>query len=250
MSEAVALPALNDASLLRTDALLGGEWVAGSTRFGVFNPATGELLTEVSSSTADTARLAAEVAERALPAWRARTARERGLLLVRWAQQLRQHADDLATLMTAEQGKPRAEARGEVSYAASFLEWYAEEGKRVHGETIPSSEPNKRNWVWKQPVGVCAAITPWNFPLAMITRKVAPALAAGCPVIIKPAEQTPLTALACCRVGHPRGHARLACSTCITGQTPTIRSPLDRFCVPAMWCATSASLALPKWAAS
>ncbi|MCZ8236284.1 MAG: NAD-dependent succinate-semialdehyde dehydrogenase [Inhella sp.] len=210
MSEAdTALPALHDASLLRVDALLGGEWVSGPSRFAVHNPATGTHLADVTSGDADQARLMVEAAERALPSWRSRSARERGLLLSRWAQLLRQNADDLAQLMTAEQGKPLAEARGEVSYAASFLEWYAEEGKRVYGETIPSSDGNKRQWVWRQPVGVCAAITPWNFPLAMITRKVAPALAAGCTVMVKPAEQTPLTALACAelalRAGLPAG---------------------------------------------
>lgn len=208
MSE-MASPALNDASLLRTQALLDGQWVDGSRKFEVRNPASGALLAEVASHGADSARLAVEAAERAFPAWRARSALDRGRLLTRWAAQLRQHADDLAALMTAEQGKPLAEARGEVSYAASFLEWYAEEGRRVAGETIPSPDPSKRAWVWQQPVGVCAAITPWNFPLAMITRKVAPALAAGCPVMVKPAEQTPLTALACAelalRAGLPAG---------------------------------------------
>lgn len=208
MSE-LASPALNDASLLRTAALLEGEWVDTPKRMAVRDPATGSLLAEVASHGADSARLAVEAAERAFPAWRARSALDRGRLLQRWAQLLRQHADDLATLMTAEQGKPHAEARGEVSYAASFLDWYAEEGRRVAGETIPSPDASKRAWVWQQPVGVCVAITPWNFPLAMITRKVAPALAAGCTVCIKPAEQTPLTALACAelalRAGLPAG---------------------------------------------
>jgi succinate-semialdehyde dehydrogenase/glutarate-semialdehyde dehydrogenase len=208
MSE-TASPALNDASLLRTQALLDGQWVDGPQRFAVRDPASGALLAEVASHGADSARLAVEAAERAFPAWRARTALDRGRMLTRWAAQLRQHADDLARLMTAEQGKPLAEARGEVSYAASFLEWYAEEGRRVAGETIPSPDGSKRAWVWQQPVGVCAAITPWNFPLAMITRKVAPALAAGCTVMVKPAEQTPLTALACAelalRAGLPAG---------------------------------------------
>jgi succinate-semialdehyde dehydrogenase / glutarate-semialdehyde dehydrogenase len=202
-------PALNDASLLRTDSLLEGEWVASSKRFAVRNPVDGSLLAEVASHGADGARQAVEAAQRALPGWRARSALERGRLLSRWAQLLRQHADDLARLMTAEQGKPLAEARGEVAYGASFLEWYAEEGRRVAGETIASPDPGKRAWVWKQPVGVCAAITPWNFPLAMITRKVAPALAAGCTVMVKPAEQTPLTALAVAelamRAGLPAG---------------------------------------------
>ena len=208
MSDATP-PALNDASLLRSDALLDGEWVAAPKRFGVHNPANAVLLAEVASLDADAARLAVEAAQRALPGWRSRSALERGRLLTRWAQLMRQHAEDLARLMTAEQGKPLAEARGEVAYGASFLEWYAEEGRRAGGQTIPSPDAAKRAWVWQQPVGVCAAITPWNFPLAMITRKVAPALAAGCTVMVKPAEQTPLTALAVAelaqRAGLPAG---------------------------------------------
>ncbi|WP_374659661.1 NAD-dependent succinate-semialdehyde dehydrogenase [Inhella sp.] len=202
-------PTLNDASLLRLDALIEGEWVAATKRFTVYNPADGVQLAQVASHGSDSARLAVEAAQRALPGWTARSALERARLLTRWAQLLRSHADDLARLMTAEQGKPLSEARGEVMYGASFLEWYAEEGRRVAGETIPSPDPSKRAWVWKQPVGVCAAITPWNFPLAMITRKVAPALAAGCTVMVKPAEQTPLTALAVAelaqRAGLPAG---------------------------------------------
>jgi succinate-semialdehyde dehydrogenase/glutarate-semialdehyde dehydrogenase len=205
----LAGPALNDASLLRSSALLEGEWVDAPKRFSVLDPASGALLASVSSHGMDSARLAIEAAERALPAWRARPALDRGRLLTRWAQMLRQHAGDLALLMTSEQGKPLAEAKGEVLYAASFLDWFAEEGRRVMGESLPSPDPSKRAWVWKQPVGVCAAITPWNFPLAMITRKVAPALAAGCTVMVKPAEQTPLTALACAelalRAGLPAG---------------------------------------------
>lgn len=208
MQEALP-PTLNDASLLRLDALLEGEWIGATKRFEVRNPADGRLLAEVASHGADSARLAVEAAQRALPGWAARSALERSRLLQRWAQLLRSHADDLARLMTAEQGKPLPEARGEVAYGASFLEWYAEEGRRVAGETIPSPDPSKRAWVWKQPVGVCVAITPWNFPLAMITRKVAPALAAGCTVCVKPAEQTPLTALAVAelaqRAGLPAG---------------------------------------------
>ena len=148
-------------------------------------------------------------AANALAAWRSKPAKERAAVLVRWQQLLVRHADDLARLMTAEQGKPMAEARGEVIYGASFLDWFAEEGKRVYGETIPTTDPTKRYLVIKQAMGVCAAITPWNFPLAMITRKVAPALAAGCTVIIKPAEATPLTALAAAelaqRAGMPAG---------------------------------------------
>jgi succinate-semialdehyde dehydrogenase/glutarate-semialdehyde dehydrogenase len=158
--------------------------------------------------TAD-AEAAIQAAQQAWPAWRAKTAKERGAILMKWFALLHQHADDLARLMTAEQGKPLAEARGEVTYGASFIEWFAEEARRVYGETVPTTDNNKRYLVIRQPVGVCAAITPWNFPLAMITRKVAPALAAGCPVIIKPAEQTPLSALALAelaqRAGMPAG---------------------------------------------
>ena len=210
MSEtASALPALNDASLLRTAGLIDGEWVPGSSALRVHNPADGGFLAEVAGHGAEQAQAAMAAAEKALPAWRARSARDRGLMLSRWAQALRSNAEDLARIMTAEQGKPLAEAKGEVAYAASFLDWYAEEGKRVYGETVPAADPSKRYWVWKQAVGVCAAITPWNFPLAMITRKVAPALAAGCTVMVKPAEQTPLTALACAelalRAGLPSG---------------------------------------------
>ena len=153
--------------------------------------------------------IAIAAANKAWPAWRAKIAKERGAVLMKWFALLHQHADDLARIMTAEQGKPLAEAKGEVGYGASFLEWFAEEARRIYGETIPTTDSNKRYLVIKQPIGVCAAITPWNFPIAMITRKVAPALAAGCPVIIKPAEQTPLSALAVAelamRAGMPAG---------------------------------------------
>ncbi|MFM8768735.1 MAG: NAD-dependent succinate-semialdehyde dehydrogenase, partial [Rubrivivax sp.] len=158
---------------------------------------------------AEHAQAAIAAADKAWPAWRAKTAKERAGILMKWYALLHQHADDLARIMTAEQGKPLTEARGEVVYGASFVEWFAEEAKRVYGETIPTTDPTKRYLVLKQPVGVCAAITPWNFPIAMITRKVAPALAAGCPVVIKPAEATPLSALACAelalRAGMPPG---------------------------------------------
>ncbi|UXH79761.1 NAD-dependent succinate-semialdehyde dehydrogenase [Roseateles amylovorans] len=203
------LAQLKDPSLLKTDALINGEWVGGAARFDVDDPATGELLTHVANLGASEADAAVAAAQAAWPAWRAKTAKERGAILMRWYHLLIQHADDLARILTAEQGKPLAEARGEIVYGASFLEWFAEQGKRVYGETIPTTDPTKRYWVIQQPVGVCAAITPWNFPLAMITRKVAPALAAGCPVVIKPAEQTPLTALAAAelaqRAGMPAG---------------------------------------------
>ncbi len=205
------LATLQDPSLLKTDGLVNGEWVAGSAnaRFAVTDPATGTELAKAANLGAVDAAAAISAAEKAWPAWRARTAKERGAILMKWFALLHQHADDLARIMTAEQGKPLAEAKGEVGYGASFLEWFAEEARRVYGETIPSNDANKRFIAIRQPIGVCAAITPWNFPIAMITRKVAPALAAGCPVIIKPAEQTPLSALAVAelaqRAGMPAG---------------------------------------------
>jgi succinate-semialdehyde dehydrogenase / glutarate-semialdehyde dehydrogenase len=203
------LATLNDPSLLRTDGLVDGTWVPGSARFAVTDPATGQTLAQVANLGPVDAAAAIAAADKAWPAWRAKTAKERAAILMKWFALLHQHADDLARIMTAEQGKPLAEARGEVVYGASFVEWFAEEARRVYGETIPTTDNNKRYLVIKQPVGVCAAITPWNFPIAMITRKVAPALAAGCPVIIKPAEQTPLSALAAAelaqRAGMPAG---------------------------------------------
>ncbi len=203
------LAALADPSLLKTQSLIDGAWVDGPSRFAVHDPATGGHLADVANLGAAEATTALAAANRAWPAWRAKTARERGAILMRWFHLLHQHADDLARIMTAEQGKPLAEARGEVIYGASFIEWFAEEARRVYGETIPTTDNNKRYLVIQQPIGVCAAITPWNFPIAMITRKVAPALAAGCPVVIKPAEQTPLSALAVAelaqRAGMPPG---------------------------------------------
>ncbi|MFM7847619.1 MAG: NAD-dependent succinate-semialdehyde dehydrogenase [Rubrivivax sp.] len=203
------LDRLNDPTLLKTDGLIDGQWVSGSSRFAVHDPATGGHLADVANLGAEHARAAIAAADKAWPAWRAKTAKERAGILMKWYALLHQHAEDLARIMTAEQGKPLTEARGEVVYGASFVEWFAEEAKRVYGETIPTTDPTKRYLVLKQPVGVCAAITPWNFPIAMITRKVAPALAAGCPVVIKPAEATPLSALACAelalRAGMPPG---------------------------------------------
>ncbi len=203
------LAALKDPSLLKTDALVNGEWVAGSSRFDVTDPATGAKLADVPRLGAAETEAAIAAANAAWPAWRAKTAKERAAVLMKWHALMIENADDLARIMTAEQGKPLTEARGEVVYGASFIEWFAEEAKRVYGETIPTTDPNKRFVILKQAIGVCAAITPWNFPIAMITRKVAPALAAGCPVVIKPAEQTPLSALACAelaqRAGLPAG---------------------------------------------
>jgi len=203
------LATLNDPTLLRTDALINGEWVTGIARFDVVDPATGRKLVDVADLGVAETQAAIDAANRALPAWRGKTAKERSAVLMKWFHLMIDHADDLARIMTAEQGKPLAEARGEVVYGASFIEWFAEEGKRVYGETVPTTDNNKRYLVIKQAMGVCAAITPWNFPNAMITRKVAPALAAGCPVVIKPAEQTPLSALALAelaqRAGMPAG---------------------------------------------
>jgi succinate-semialdehyde dehydrogenase / glutarate-semialdehyde dehydrogenase len=206
------LAQLADPTLLKTDGLINGEWSAANdvqARFAVTDPATGGELARVANLGPVEAAAAISAAERAWPLWRARTAKERHAIMMKWYALIVQHADDLARIMTAEQGKPLPEARGEVIYGASFVEWFAEQGKRVYGETIPTTDANKRFLVLKQPIGVCAAITPWNFPIAMITRKVAPALAAGCPVVIKPAEQTPLSALALAelaqRAGMPSG---------------------------------------------
>jgi succinate-semialdehyde dehydrogenase/glutarate-semialdehyde dehydrogenase len=203
------LSLLNDPTLLKTDALINGHWVQGASRFDVHDPATGQKLADVANLTAKDAEAALDAANAAWPAWRSKTGKERSILLRKWFDLLIANQEDLGRIMTAEQGKPFAEAKGEVAYGASFVEWFAEEAKRVNGETLPQFDNNRRLMVLKQPIGVCAAITPWNFPLAMITRKVAPALAAGCPVVIKPAELTPLTALAAAelaiRAGIPAG---------------------------------------------
>ncbi len=200
---------LKDPSLLKTDALINGQWVKGTARFDVNDPATGLKLADVANLGAKEAEAAIAAANAAWPAWRSKTGKERHAILLKWYQLLMANVEDLGRIMTAEQGKPFAEAKGEVAYGASFVEWFAEEAKRVNGETLPQFDNNRRLMVLKQPIGVCAAITPWNFPLAMITRKVAPALAAGCPVVIKPAELTPLTALAAAelamRAGVPAG---------------------------------------------
>ncbi|MEK6668523.1 MAG: NAD-dependent succinate-semialdehyde dehydrogenase [Pseudomonadota bacterium] len=203
------LATLQDPTLLKTQALIDGQWMDATQRFDVRDPATGAVLAQVANLGAAETQAAIAAANRAWPAWRALPAKARSAILMKWFHLLHQHADDLARIMTAEQGKPLAEAKGEVGYGASFLEWFAEEGRRIYGETVPSTDPSKRFLVLKQAVGVCAAITPWNFPIAMITRKVAPALAAGCPVLIKPAEATPLSALAVAelaqRAGMPPG---------------------------------------------
>ncbi len=202
---------LRDEKLFRQQCYVDGKWVDALNRgtIPVTNPATGETLGAVPRMGAEETRQAIEAADRALPAWRAKTAKERAQILRKWFDLMMANQDDLATLMTAEQGKPLAESRGEIAYAASFIEWFAEEGKRVYGDTIPAHLPDKRIVVIKQPIGVCAAITPWNFPAAMITRKAGPALAAGCAMVLKPASATPFSALALAelaqRAGLPKG---------------------------------------------
>src|SRR5690606_10485275 len=195
-------------SLLRTQCYADGRWV-GEPALPVIDPATGEEITKRPTMGAEETRAAIDAAERALPEWAGMLAKDRAKILRRWYELQMEHADELALLMTTEQGKPLAEAKGEVAYAASFVEFYAEEAKRIYGETIPTFKKDARIVCIKQPVGVVAAITPWNFPAAMITRKVAPALAVGCTVVCKPASETPLTALALAelaeRAGVPKG---------------------------------------------
>ena len=193
--------------LLLRQAYVDGRWVDADTgaTFAVTDPATGETLAEVPRMGAAETRRAIEAAARAQPAWRGLLAKERARIMRRWADAMMEHAEELSTLLTAEQGKPIAESRVEIAYAASFLEWFGEEGKRIYGDTIPTYMQDRRIVVTKEPVGVTAGITPWNFPAAMPTRKAAPALAAGCTMVLKPAEQTPLTALAVMRLGEESG---------------------------------------------
>ncbi len=202
---------LKDSSLLRQQCHVDGHWVDADSKraIDVVNPASGEKLGTVPDAGREETRRAIDAAARAFPAWAARTAKDRGHVLRRWSDLMLANQEDLATLMTAEQGKPLAESKGEIAYAASFLEWFGEEGKRLYGDVIPGHQPDKRLLVLRQPVGVVAAITPWNFPSAMITRKAGPALAAGCTFVCKPATQTPYSALAlaelAARAGVPAG---------------------------------------------
>jgi succinate-semialdehyde dehydrogenase/glutarate-semialdehyde dehydrogenase len=202
---------LKDPSLLRQQAYIDGEWCDANdgATVEVRNPATGERIGTVPHMGADETRRAIDAANAAWPAWRKKTAKERAAILRKWNDLMLENADDLATLMTVEQGKPLAESKGELGYAASFFEWFGEEAKRTYGDTIPSPWPDRRIVVSREPIGVCAAITPWNFPSAMITRKVAPALAAGCPIVLKPSELTPYSAFALAvlgeRAGVPKG---------------------------------------------
>ena len=202
---------LKEMTLLRNQGYIDGKWVAADSgkTFKVTNPASGATIVEVADMGGAETRRAIDAANRALPGWRAKTAKERAAILRKWYDLIMANADDLALLMTSEQGKPLAEARGEVVYGASFIEWFAEEGKRTYGDVIPTFRPDTRVLVLKQPIGVCAAITPWNFPIAMITRKLGPAFAAGCTAVAKPAALTPLSALALVelaeRAGMPPG---------------------------------------------
>ena len=198
---------LNDPTLLRVDAYVGGRWTpaANGARFAVTNPATGAVIAEVADLDGTDARAAIDAASVAFPAWRGRTAKDRAGVMRKWFELIMAAQEDLARLMTAEQGKPLAETRGEIAYGASFIEWFAEEAKRAYGDIIPATAAGKRIFVTKQAIGVAAAITPWNFPNAMITRKAAPALAAGCTFVIKPSEETPLSALALAELAHRAG---------------------------------------------
>lgn len=198
---------LKDSSLLKSQCFINGQWCNSESLkvIEVFNPATGELITTVPESGENEAEIAVQSAKKALAAWQAKSAKERGYILRAWYGLVVENLDDLATIMTHEQGKPFEESKSEILYGASYIEWYAEEGKRIYGDIIPSPSNDKRILVTKVPIGVCAAITPWNFPSAMITRKAAPALAAGCSFVVKPASQTPLSALALAELSQRAG---------------------------------------------
>jgi succinate-semialdehyde dehydrogenase/glutarate-semialdehyde dehydrogenase len=216
---------LKDTALFKQAAYVGGQWVSGGPTLAVRNPANGEVVGQIPDLGADATHRAIAAAEAALPEWRALPAAKRSSLIEAWYTAINEATDDLAKILTVEQGKPLAEARGEISYGAGFVKWFAEEAKRVYGETIPSPTADRRIVVLKEPVGVCAAITPWNFPNAMITRKVAPALAAGCTIVLKPSELTPFSALALAvlaeRVGFPAGVLNI-----VTGQPGPIGEAL------------------------
>jgi len=201
------MSALKDAALLRDRSFVNGQWIeaASEKRFAVTNPATGDRLANVADCDGTDTHAAIQAAADALPGWKRKTAKERSAILRQWFTLIMAAQEDLAQLMTAEQGKPLAESRGEIAYAASFIEWFAEEAKRAYGDVIPAVQSGKQILVFKEAIGVVAAITPWNFPAAMITRKVAPALAAGCSVVVKPSEETPLSALALAELAHRAG---------------------------------------------
>ena len=198
---------LKDSTLLKQQCYLNGQWLDADNGvvIDVTNPANGAKLGTIPRMGGSETRRAIESADSALPAWRAKPAKERSMILRRWFEMMMANQEDLAVIMTAEQGKPLAESKGEIAYAASFIEWFAEEGKRIYGDTIPGHTADKRIVVIKEPIGVCAAITPWNFPAAMITRKAGPALAAGCTMVVKPATATPFSALALAELGARAG---------------------------------------------
>ena len=196
---------LADASLLKSDAYIDGQWVAAEKRFAVTNPATGAVIAEVADADAAMARHAIEVAAKAQKSWARETAKTRAMIMRDWFNLIMQNHDDLAQILTIEMGKPLAEAKGEIAYGASFIDWFAEEGRRITGDILMPHQHDKRLMVLKQPIGVYGAITPWNFPNAMITRKVAPGMAAGCAGVVKPAQQTPLSALALAELAHRAG---------------------------------------------
>lgn len=198
---------LKDSQLLKTQAYINGEWVSAQSgkTFAVTNPATGLHIEDVADLGAEETRQAIEAADKAMASWKAKTAKERAVILKKWFDLMVEAKEDLGLLMTVEQGKPLKEAMGEVMYGASFIEWFAEEGRRAYGDVIPTHAADKRVLTIKQPIGVVAAITPWNFPVAMITRKAAPALAAGCTIVIKPSEETPFCALAMAELAHRAG---------------------------------------------
>ena len=216
---------LNDIDIFKQACLINGEWVTTSDSLEVDNPATGEVIASIPQLDADAVNQAVTAANDAFKLWRKKTPAERGELVRKWYELMVEHTDELATIMTTEQGKPLAEAKGEIAYAASYVKWFAEEAMRINGEILPAGTPDTQIRVSRDPVGVCAAITPWNFPAAMITRKVAPALAAGCTIIVKPASQTPLTALAlgelAIQAGIPKGVIQV-----ITGKASVIGDAL------------------------
>jgi succinate-semialdehyde dehydrogenase/glutarate-semialdehyde dehydrogenase len=238
---------LTNSKLLRGQVFIDGNWEDADSgkRLPVTNPATGETIIEVASVGADETRRAIAAAQRAMADWARQPAKQRAQILRRWFDLLMQHQEDLARLMTAEQGKPLAESRGEVAYGAAYVEWFGEEAKRVYGDVIPGPAPDKRVVCIRQPVGVVAAITPWNFPVAMITRKAAPALAAGCSIVIKPASETPLCALALAELAAEAGIPP-ACST--WSPAPPAKSAANSRPTPR--CASSPSPAPPRSASN
>jgi len=217
---------LKNKNLFRTESYIGGEWVKTDKSFDVINPATGKALAKVTDCGAKETKQAIEAAHKAFPAWAAKTAKERGTILKKWYQLIMDNKEDLGAIMTAEQGKPLKEAIGEVGYGAAFVEWFAEEGKRLYGDLIPNTVPGTRIVTTKQPIGVCGMITPWNFPSAMITRKMPPALAAGCTVISKPAEATPLSALALAVLAEEAGFPKGVINIVTTDDSSTVGKTL------------------------